>query len=184
MMNMTEEQFRDLIFDSNTAVFGDVGEEMIRHYFHLQKSNTKAYDATDQTGRLRIEIKASRVLKKPTKSGNLLRRLLENTTAKRLLSSFDALFVDFDCNIEQVKPAQFDYLYYALFFSDCIEIFGMSSGEVSGVPRSSDKQHMGNDGEGQFHINSSNIAYHRENFYKKTITYAELYNNVVDPGTE
>ena len=144
MMNMTEQEFRNMVFDSNTRVFGDVGEEMIRRLYNLQKSCTDAYDAMDQSGRVRIEIKTSRVLKKITKNGNLIRRLLENTTENRLISSQDAAGADFDCNIQQVKPAEFDWLCYALFsrtasqssacsvlqFRECQGIPAGSTGEI------------------------------------------------------
>ena len=42
-------------------------------------------------------------------------------------------------------------------------------------PGYSDKQHRGNKGEGQFHINNDNIKYHRENNLERKLTYEELY---------
>ena len=43
-------------------------------------------------------------------------------------------------------------------------------------PGYSDKQHRGNEGEGQFHLNESNIEYHRRNFLERVLTYVDLYN--------
>lgn len=37
-------------------------------------------------------------------------------------------------------------------------------------------QHRGNTGEGQFHLNQSNRAYHYNNFLIKELNYNELYN--------
>ena len=45
-----------------------------------------------------------------------------------------------------------------------------------GIGMFSDKQHRGNEGEGQFHLNENNIEYHRRNFLEQELTYAELYN--------
>lgn len=82
----------------------------------------------------------------------------------------------FDCNIQQVKRKEFDLLYYGLFFADKIEVYKMTSKEVLDCPGYSDKQHRGNEGEGQFHLNESNIEYHRNHFLERVLTYAELYN--------
>lgn len=52
----------------------------------------------------------------------------------------------------------------------------MTSEEVLDCPRYSDKQHRGNEGEGQFHLNESDIEYNRNHFLERVLTYAELYN--------
>ena len=39
----------------------------------------------------------------------------------------------------------------------------------------SNKQHRGNEGEGQFHLNQDNLTFHREKYLQKTMTYEELY---------
>jgi len=44
----------------------------------------------------------------------------------------------FDSNIQQVKRAEFEVLYYGLFFSDCIKIFRIESKEI--VERPSGRQ--------------------------------------------
>ena len=81
----------------------------------------------------------------------------------------------FDCNIQQVKCTEFDVLYYGLFFADRIEIFMMRSAEILNCPGYSDKQHRGNEGEGQFHLNQDNIEYHRQHHLQRVLTYEELY---------
>ena len=43
-------------------------------------------------------------------------------------------------------------------------------------PGYSDKQHRGNEGNPQLHLNESNIEYHRRNFLERVLTYADLYN--------
>ena len=81
-----------------------------------------------------------------------------------------------DCNIQQVKRKEFDILYYGLFFADKIEIFKMNTSDVFDCPGYSDKQHRGNEGEGQFHLNQDNLDYHRAHYYVASLTYEELYN--------
>ena len=83
---------------------------------------------------------------------------------------------DFDCNIQQVKRLEFDVLYYGLFFADRIAIFKMHSSEILSCFGYSDKQHKGNEGEGQFHLNRSSIDYHMQNNFVQWLTYEELYN--------
>ena len=83
---------------------------------------------------------------------------------------------DFDCNIQQVKRLEFDVLYYGLFFADRIAIFKMHSNEILSCFGYSDKQHKGNEGEGQFHLNRSSIDYHMQNHFVQWLTYEELYN--------
>jgi hypothetical protein len=80
-----------------------------------------AHDASLQ-GRP-LEIKASRVLYTPIPStaDNQLDLLLNEN--RELVPFARALDVDFDCNLQQVKPAEFDELHYALFFQDVIVCF-------------------------------------------------------------
>lgn len=63
-----------------------------------------------------------------------------------------------------------------LFFADRIAIFKMHSSEILSCFGYSDKQHKGNEGEGQFHLNRSSIDYHMQNHFVQWLTYEELYN--------
>lgn len=81
---------------------------------------------------------------------------------------------EFDCNIQQVKRAEFDHLYYGIFFSDCVVIFHITSEQIGPQIYYSDKQHKGNEGEGQFHLNQDTIAIHEKNYLYRSLTYAEL----------
>ena len=40
----------------------------------------------------------------------------------------------------------------------------------------SNKQHRGNEGEGQFHLNQNTIRYHKEHYLKKKLSYEDLYD--------
>ena len=94
----------------------------------------------------------------------------------RALNSTDMYDYDFDCNIQQVKRLEFDVLYYGLFFADRIAIFKMHSSKILSCFGYSDKQHKGNEGEGQFHLNRSSIDYHMQNHFVQWLTYEELYD--------
>lgn len=52
------------------------------------------------------------------------------------------------------------------------------------IPKLSDKQHKGNDGEGQMHITDSNFIWHKETsgFFESEMTYEDLYNLLKDGG--
>lgn len=101
---------------------------------------------------------------------------MEANVFNRAISYDDAETTSFDCNIQQVKCSEFDLLYYDLFFSDAIEIFKMTSDDILRLSGYSNKQHRGNVDEGQFHINNSNIQFHRNNFFERVLSYKKLHN--------
>lgn len=86
----------------------------------------------------------------------------------------------FDCNIQQVRRAEFDVLYYGLFFSDCVKIFRIERQDINENSKGgrifySDLQHKGNIGEGQFHVNSKTLQVHLDHYLYRTLSYDELY---------
>ena len=105
----------------------------------------------------------------------IARGRIEANLSNRVLKSSDAIKCNFDCNIQQIKTKEFDILFYGVFFADQIEIYKMTSNEVHECPGYSDKQHRGNKGEGQFHLNMKNIEYHRKKYLDQIITYEKLY---------
>lgn len=96
---------------------------------------------------------------------------------------------NYDCNIQQLKPACFDSLYYGVFFSDKIEIFHSPRSEFpesvdSFIKNKADTrkklpgyalQHKGGE-ECQFHIKKSTHKHHYDHYHVKDITYEELYD--------
>lgn len=173
----TIEEFRDGIFALRTRRFGTVAEIMIKKLYDLEESGSLAFDKRDRNSKERIEVKFSTVMKEnddTIRDSNVIDQCKKANLANRAMRSTDVNRYNFDCNIQQVKPIEFDVLYYGLFFADRIEIFRMSSDEVINCPGYSDKQHRGNEGEGQFHLNESNIDYHRTHFMVRALTYAEL----------
>ena len=173
------EEFRDGIFALRTRRFGTVAEIMIKRLYDLDESGSLAFDKRDRSSDERIEVKFSTVMKEnddKIRDDNVIEQCQKANLANRAMRSSDTDRYSFDCNIQQVKRREFDVLYYGLFFADQIEIYRMDSGEVLDCPGYSDKQHRGNEGEGQFHLNESNIEYHRHHFLERVLTYAELFN--------
>lgn len=172
------EEFRDGIFALRTRRFGTVAEIMIKRLYDLDESGSLAFDKRDRCSDERIEIKFSTVMKEnddKIRDDNVIEQCKKANLANRAMMSYGTKRYHFDCNIQQVKRKEFDVLYYGLFFADQIEIYKMDSNEILGCPGYSDKQHRGNEGEGQFHLNESNIDYHRRHFLQRVLTYAELY---------
>lgn len=79
---------------------------------------------------------------------SLVGKCTKATVGNRTRNSTEIYRYGFDCNIQQVKRAEFDILYYNFFFADNIAIFKMASEDVLRCPGFSDFQHMGNAGEG------------------------------------
>lgn len=172
------EEFRNGIFALRTRRFGQIAEIMIKKLYDFDESNNLAFDKRDRISNDRVEVKFSTVMKKNDdciRDDNVIEQCKKANLANRAMSSLDIEKYHFDCNIQQVKRSEFDVLYYGLFFADRIEIYKMLSTQVFDCPGYSDKQHRGNEGEGQFHLNNSNIAYHRTHFLEEIMDYAQLY---------
>ena len=177
---MTDEikEFRDGIFALRTRRFGSIAELMIEALYSFTKSHNQFHDRYDEIGKKRIEIKFSTVMKSNEAvidRNNIIDQCKKANLGNRALNSEDMLNYDFDCNIQQVKRLEFDVLYYGLFFADRIAIFKMNSNEILSCFGYSDKQHKGNEGEGQFHLNQSSINYHMKHHFLQWLTYEELY---------
>lgn len=173
------EEFRDGIFALRTRRFGMIAEIMIKKLYDFDESGSLAFDKIDKNSNERIEVKFSTVMKENDdriREDNVIEQCKKANLANRAMRSTDIKKYHFDCNIQQVKRKEFDVLYYGLFFADVIEIFKMTSEEILDCPGYSDKQHRGNEGEGQFHLNESNIEYHRQNFLERVLSYEELYD--------
>lgn len=183
------EQFRQGIFALRTN-FGELAQLMIQKDLHLLPAPDNSYDLKDADNH-RIEVKFSRAYKKNVP--------LTETNAIQICSNCGAMVYsseeaespssDYDCNIQQVKPDCFDFLYYGIFFSDKIEIFCaprsvfpdtldsfLADKEAARekIPSYS-RQHKGGE-ECQFHMKKKNHHHHRTHYHVKDLTYEELYD--------
>lgn len=173
------QEFRDGIFALRTRRFGTVAEIMVKHLYNMTESHDLAFDKYSKTEG-RVEVKFSTVMKEnddKIRDTNVIEQCKKANLANRAMSSSDIdKGVAFDCNIQQVKTHEFQVLYYGLFFADCVEIFEMTREQVLSCPGYSNKQHRGNEGEGQFHLNQGTIQFHKDHYFKKRLSYEELYD--------
>lgn len=169
---------RDGIFALHTRRFGSVAEVMIYRLIKCGRSRNQFHDLYDDAANHRIEVKFSKVQKAAESviSENTVLKCIEEATSLQRMVRFNQWKRNtFDCNIQQVKQAEFDVLYYGLFFADKVLIFRIHSQEIGRKFSYSDKQHKGNVGEGQFHINQDTLQLHLDNYLYQQLTYDELY---------
>jgi hypothetical protein len=165
---MDGEKLRDGMFALRTRRIGSVAECLMMRLLKYSKGRNLFHDLYDDRQNRRIEVKFSVVQKKAvtTITVDTVLKCIEEAVAQNRLVAFSAWKQHkFDCNIQQVKRAEFDVLYYGLFFSDCVKIFRIESQEIKENPEGgriyySDRQHKGNIREGQFHINSKTLQVH------------------------
>src|SRR5712664_2043781 len=180
---MNGEKLRDGIFALRTRRFGSVAECMMKRLLQCSAGRSLFHDLYDDSLNHRIEVKFSVVQKKAEQTvteETVLRCIEEATAEERMVAFSDWGQHEFDCNIQQVKRAEFNVLYYGLFFSDCVKIFRIESTEIrengqGGRIYYSDFQHKGNVGEGQFHIHPGTLQVHLDNYSYKTLTYDQLH---------
>lgn len=180
---MDGEKLRDGIFALRTRRFGSVAECMIMRLLNYSKGRNLFHDLYDDQRNHRIEVKFSVVMKKaetPISEDTVLQCIEEARAENRLVAFSEWEQHKFDSNIQQVKRAEFDVLYYGLFFLDCIKIFRMESQEIKensagGRIGYSDFQHKGNIGERQFHISPQTLQVHLDHYLYRSLSYDELY---------
>jgi hypothetical protein len=184
-MKNKELKLRGAIFSLHTRKFGNVVEKLVETIliefgFIVKKPEDLSYDR--KINNLNDEIKGSRVLGKSVlnlEHGNIIESLFSHET-NRFVNLDNSVNTEWDCNIQQIKLNLFKNLWYVLFFGDCVTVFKIGNDDIVNDRNISysNKQHRGNEGEGQFHINDKNIQYHLNNYLVKTITYNEVYNKL------
>ena len=174
---MDGDTLREGIFALHTRRFGTVAEVLIQRLVRLGKARSLFHDLYDDIANKRVEVKFSRALKKSevlVSDATVLQCIESATSEKRMVAWKNRKTVEFDCNIQQVKRIEFDLLYYGIFFSDCVAIFHIKTEDIGRAIFYSDKQHKGNVGEGQFHINQDTIQIHEDSYLYHTLTYDKL----------
>ena len=176
---MSADKLRQAIFDINTRRFGTVCEAIVMRIAEVGKGLNQFHDLYCDKTENRIEVKFSRVQRKaevPITPSTVVTAILAELDENRTVNFSDWQGAQFDCNIQQVKCSEFDVLYYGLFFWDKLLIFRMTCTDVKSDKNVfySDKQHKGNIGEGQFHINARTFAHHLATYCTHQLTYEEL----------
>lgn len=171
---MNPVQFKDGLFNQPHRRFGSVSELIMGRILGLQPSTSNHHDFYDEVLRQRIEIKSSVVRKSLVVSlseKTLFEYIAESSQKNRVMSFSEWEQHVFDCNIQQIKREEFDLLYYNLFFYDRILVFSIKADEIGAQIGYSDKQHMGNVGEGQFHVTQKSLPFHLQNYLYGKIEY-------------
>lgn len=174
---MDGNKLRDGIFALNTRRFGSVAELLIRRLENLGKAKSLFHDLFDDKKNRRVEVKFSRALKKSEigiTATTVLQCIEDAVGENRMVPFYEWSKHKFDCNIQQIKRSQFDVLYYGLFFADTVRIFHIESPQIGPAIFYSDKQHKGNVGEGQFHVNQDTLKIHLNRYSYSSLTYDEL----------
>ena len=176
---MSAEKLRQAIFDINTRRFGSVCEAIVMRIAEVGKGLNQFHDLYCDETQSRIEVKFSRVQRRAEVAitpNTVIEAIFAELDKNRAVTLAEWETAEFDCNIQQIKCAEFDVLYYGLFFWDKLVIFRITSDVVKSDPkiRYSDRQHKGNVGEGQFHINNWTLLHHLENYCTHQLTYGEM----------
>lgn len=174
---MTPDMLREGIFNLNTRRFGTVAEVMVKRMVKLGKGKNLFHDLYDDVKDHRIEVKFSTVRKKnnrPIDELTVVKCIQDELGANRYVPFTDWENYEFDCNIQQIKRNEFEVLYYGLFFYDKVLIFKVDSGDIGPDIYYSDKQHKGNQGEGQFHINRATLQIHLDRYLYAEMSYEKL----------
>ncbi len=177
---MDSEKFRDGIIDIHTRQFGTAAEIIVMILKKCIESKKLEFDLVDINNN-KVEVKASKVFKKQKLDMNIenfYEIIINNSNRNRLIKQKDVGKFEFDCNIQQIKVKLFDKMIYLLFFNDVIEIFEIEKKQIQRDEKInySDKQHRGNIGEGQFHINNKTYDHHKKHYFIESITYTKLMN--------
>lgn len=88
---------------------------MIQKLFVMQWSKNLTFDLKDLEKNKRIEVKFSTVMKtnqSVINSENVIEECINANLIERMIKSTDVKKEKFDCNIQQIKPQEFDILYY------------------------------------------------------------------------
>ncbi len=162
---------------------GTVGEIMVNKIVKsLEKADNQSYDRK-LIGK-KVEIKISRAFIKessPITEKNICGMLMRDN-APKLVEDKYKLSESWDCNIQQVKPAFFDILWYAIFFKDAIYVFKITSEQIIKEDKIGycHKQHANSIGEGQFHIKPRDFEYHFNTYLYTKLCYNELWELLND----
>ena len=117
---------------------------------------------------IKIEVKASRAVDFNSREALYV----------KALSSDDE--VAFDMNFQQVKPKCCDVFVFMAIWRDVIRYWVFPSNFIKNNKYYSNKQHRGNEGEGQLHFNEKNI----HEFSKYEIKPNELYKGIIEAYRE
>ena len=180
----TPQELIDGIFALHTRRFGTVAEVLVKIMANANWGKSISHDLYDEKNLKRIEVKFSRALRKNISTineTNILEQIVSADDKIRMFASTELEEHQFDCNIQQIKRKEFEVLYYGIFFSNVVQIFKIHSSDIGRDKelQYSDKQHKGNVGEGQFHLNKKTYDHHKKKYFYKELTYEQILDLLV-----
>lgn len=113
---------------------------------------------------IRIEVKASRAVKRKSGDSLIIKALSSDSTA------------GFDMNFQQIKPACCDVFVWIAVWRNKIRYWVLSSDEVANNKYYSIGQHRGNVGEGQLWLKDTNI----EEFNKYEVGVRDILTKIIE----
>lgn len=147
---------------------GLLTEQFIAKCFNLTKSNTTKHDLKDNLNR--IEVKSSIVKRKP-KYDNILEVL---NLPVSFLSEDEAFSETFLCNFQNVKLAEFDKMFYVIYFRDKIKVYKADIADF--IQDKNLNLSIKTTDLGQFGVTENNINYHNDKYLHNTYSYTEFFN--------
>lgn len=124
----------------------DLAPELQKASMKLDPSYTRQQYDLWLDGGVRIEVKASRAVD-ADRDGPLYAKALSSRSSAR-----------FDMNLQQVKCDCCEVFIWVAVWRDRIRYWVLNADEVAANPCYSPRQHRGNVGEGQLHLNRENVA--------------------------
>lgn len=116
---------------------------------------------------IRIEVKASRAVKRKSGDSLILKALSSDSTQ------------GFDMNFQQIKPGCCDVFVWIAVWRDVIRYWVLSSNEVANNKYYSTGQHRGNIGEGQLWLKETNIV----DFNGYEVGVRDILSKIIEKST-
>lgn len=196
-MNTEIEQFTQGVFNMTSRRFGSFAEILVtKIYPSMKLSHSSSYDIYVEDkyfadGKARVECKFARAYELPNqklKPENVYEQVMRSQTSnyERSIKCPSACVYEglqipsveneckFDCIFEQVKPKDFDYLLFGIFFRDKLVIFLAKNSDIYSIPGYCNKQHKNSVDEGQFHITEKNFHKFWNEFMPQMYTYEQI----------
>lgn len=164
---------KDAIFRLSYKRFGTVSEKIMKVLLDAENAPDNTFDLILEGKRIECKFtRAQQESKIKVTDENLLEAIFHDVNRDVPYDTCESL--KWDCNFQQIKKPLFDVLYYGIFFSDFVVMYKINSDDINESIQYSNKQHRGNEGEGQFHINQRNISTHDKYLYN-ILDYEELH---------
>lgn len=167
--------FKNGITSLSNKHFGLVNESLVKALFRFQDSGHRHFDLKD--GQERIEVKFSRAKRKERYKAADPLDVIFRPRQDELVYLQEALDGEtFACNLQHIKPSEFDILFYGIYFADRVLVFLLTKDDLTDPNLCFGRQSLGNVLERQFRVDSRNLAYHMENYLLLTLSYSDTLN--------